>query len=461
MYLGLLIWEVSCLWSWHQVTGRLFDAYSLFATTVWLFNGGGVALTQVLSPDPYAVFDTMRLPVLRNFTNASVVGAFHLVLFCLSAMHLGALLGTWRRQAAGPARWKLQQAGARQDSRMGWIGGVLVGISIIPAIWTIRAGVSMVQKGGYMALYQTATSSADDDAWYFMFASGLVPGALYLAGADLDNRRLRWIARILILSFSTGMLALGTRAAFYQNTVALLWFQHHGVRPIRKAAWGLLLVGGLLLATLVYWSREYAGHSLMSWASFQEAGVHAIRHVTEPLSEMGSSVLIVIFVQDLVPLERDLGWGESYYQALLSMLPGSVVGDHFRSRETEESWLCHAVSPETARAGGGLGFSFIAEAYMNFGIGAPLFLGITGFFLGRFAAWVHALGRSSRLAFAACAISILLFSARASSLSFLRRIITLCVVPYAVLYCGHVLDSLNGCFKKETVPLSSRRPSPF
>src|SRR5690242_13711858 len=70
MYLGLLVWAVSSLWSWYRVTGRLYDAYSLFASAVWLFNGGGVALTQILAPDPYAVFDAMRLPVLRNFSNA-------------------------------------------------------------------------------------------------------------------------------------------------------------------------------------------------------------------------------------------------------------------------------------------------------------------------------------------------------------------------------------------------------
>lgn len=444
MYVALLVWAVSSLWSWYHVTGRLYDAYSLFASAVWLFNGGGVALTQVSAPDPYAVFDAMRLPVLRNFTNAGVVSAFLLVLFCLSAMHLGALLGIWRWQAAGPAGWQRQRAGALKDSRVGWIGSALVAVSIVPAIGTIRASIATVQRGGYMALYQADAGTADEESWYFMFASGLVPGAFYLAGSDLDNHRLRWAARVLIVSFSTGMLALGTRAAFYQNTIALLWLQHYGVRPIRKAVWGLLLVVGLLLATLVYWSREYSAQSLMSWASVEQAGGHAVHNMTEPLTEMGSSILVVIYVLDLVPSERALSWGESYYHALLSILPGSVVGEYFRNRETEESWLCHAVSPETASAGGGLGFSMIAETYLNFGIGAPLFLGIVGFFLGRFAGWVHARGRSGRLAFAACAISVLLFGARASSLSFVRRIIMLCVVPYSILYCGYVLDAVNG-----------------
>src|SRR5947209_18804446 len=131
-----------------------------------------------------------------------------------------------------------------------------------------------------------------------MFASGLVPGAFYLVGSDLDQRRLRWGCWALILAFSAGILALGTRAAFYQNAIALLWLQHHGVRPIRKSVWLVLLRSGLLLATLVYWSREFSGQAPMSWESSQQAGAHAAQNVTEPLTEMGSSILIVIFVLD-------------------------------------------------------------------------------------------------------------------------------------------------------------------
>ena len=62
-----------------------------------------------------------------------------------------------------------------------------------------------------------------------------------------------------------------------------------------------------------------------------------------------------------------------------------------------------------------------------------------GFGLGTFAGWVHAQGRSGRLAFAACAISILLFGARASSLSFVRRVMTLCVAPYLLLSSQRIL----------------------
>jgi hypothetical protein len=309
MYGATLVWEVVCLWSWYKVTGRVFDAYSLCATAVWLFNGGGLALTQLFAPDPYAVSNALRLPVLRDFTDAGVVSAFHLVLFCLSAMHLGALLAISRWQAAAPAGSGRQGAAAEKDPGLRWVGVLLVGVSLVPALWTIRDAAALVREGGYMALYQAEGGAGDP--WYFMLASGLVPGAFYLMGSDLDSRRMRWLGWALIIAFSAAMLALGTRATFYQNMIALLWLFHHGVRRIRKAVWASLLVSGLLLSALVYWSREYAGQSAMSRESFEQAGADATRNLTEPFTEMGSTVLIVIFVLDLVPSERGFGWGGS------------------------------------------------------------------------------------------------------------------------------------------------------
>jgi hypothetical protein len=234
----------------------------------------------------------------------------------------------------------------------------------------------------------------------------------------------------LIATFSAGVLALGTRATFYQGMIALLWLHHHGVRPIRGAAWAALITAGVVLSSVVYWTRESAGKSMMSLESVREAGLEATRNVGEPFVEMGSSIMTVAYTLELVPAEREYCRGESYVHALLAGLPRAVAGDYFADRETEESWLIQAVSPQTARVSGGLGFSLLAEAYLNFGMAAPFVLGAAGVALGLFAAWSHAAGRSSRLGLAACVLSMVLFGARASSLSFVRRIIWLCLAPY-------------------------------
>jgi hypothetical protein len=357
-----------------------------------------------------------------------VLGAFHLVLFCLSAMHAGALLAV--------SRWPVPKEDrstplAVKDPSLRWIGLGLIAVSLGPALWMLRASLARVLEGGYMALYTDDEGATE--GLIFMLASGLVPGAMYLMGSDLDNQFLRRLGWGLILTFSVGMLALGTRAAFFQNIVALLWLRHYGVRPIRKPVWVGLIVAGLLLSGVVFWLRV-PGHQVDLSLEALPAEEADVPSTGGALSEMGGSVMTVVYTMDLVPAARAFTWGETYLVSLLAVVPRLVA-----DRETEESWLTYMVSPSTASIGGGIGFSFIAEAYLNFGIGAPLALGLFGFFLGHFAGWSHAEGRSGRLAFAACAISILLFSARASSLSFVRRILVLCVVPYVVRACEGVL----------------------
>ncbi len=429
MYVASLVWLVIAWGSWYWATGRLADAYWLLALAVWLFNGGGVALTQVIRPDPDWAFRAFVNPVTRSFTLAGVVRAFHLVLFCLSAMHAGALLAV--------SRWPIRRpdGAADRDLSLFWIGFGLLAISLGPALWMVQVSMARVRAGGYMALYQEEGGAAE--GLIFMLASGLVPGAFYLMGSDLDNRWLRRVSASLIVAFSTAVLALGTRALFFQNVIALLWLRHFGVRPIRKTVWLGLIAAGLLLSGLIAWSREQARQTELSLRDLPAArDERSAPGMASSLNEMGTSIMTVVYTLDLVPALRDFAWGETYLASLEAAVPGLGM-----DRETEEVWLTYLVSPETALVSGGLGFSFIAEAYLNFGIGAPLALGLAGFLLGGFAGWSHAAGRSGRLAFAACVISIMLFSARASSLSFVRRILVLCVIPYLALMVLRFLEA--------------------
>lgn len=438
MYVAFLIWEALTLWSWQRLTGRLFDVYSLTATALWLFNGGGLAVGLILEDDPWIVVHALRLPVLRDFHDATVLVAFQLTLYCLTALHLCAMLVV--PPTPRPAEHRTRPA--QRDPYLAWAGGALIAVSLGPAALMVRDLLVRVAEGGYMAIYQGAEGGGDP--WYFQLASGLVPGAFFLAGSDLDNRRRRWAAWGLVSGFSLAILVLGTRATFYQCMIALLWLQHQGVRRIRKVVWIGLMATGAILSSVVFLSRESAGKAAMNLDAVRLAGAEALRNVGEPFIEMGSSIMTVTYTLELVPRERDYCRGESYAHALLAGLPQAITGEYIANRDTEESWLIQRVSAQTARISGGLGFSLIAEAYLNVGMFAPLVLGAAGAVLARFATWSHAAGRSGRLALAACVLSMILFGARASSLSFVRRTLWLCVVPYAAAACWQWVEGRVG-----------------
>jgi hypothetical protein len=82
-------------------------------------------------------------------------------------------------------------------------------------------------------------------------------------------------------------------------------------------------------------------------------------------------------------------------------------------------WLTETVDPYTADEGGSLGFSFVADEFLNFGApGVALFSLLMGFAVVRLAQWAE--GSSARLATVATFIPWLLFCAR-SELDFLPR----------------------------------------
>ena len=75
----------------------------------------------------------------------------------------------------------------------------------------------------------------------------------------------------------------------------------------------------------------------------------------------------------LRPRWRDYEMGVGYAYAISTLFPNLFWKIHpAMEHELPSSWLTWQVDPYTASQGGGLGFSFIAEAYFNFGyIGVP------------------------------------------------------------------------------------------
>jgi hypothetical protein len=95
-------------------------------------------------------------------------------------------------------------------------------------------------------------------------------------------------------------------------------------------------------------------------------------------------------------------------------------------------------APQMADVGGyfTFGFSFIAEAYFNFGwYGAPLALGIMGFFLGRFFLWADKSNDPAKIAMVGAFTAFFLIFARGESHEVVRYIVWYSLIPYAGV-CG-------------------------
>src|SRR5262249_15673015 len=123
------------------------------------------------------------------------------------------------------------------------------------------------------------------------------------------------------------------------------------------------------------------------------------------IHEIGGSMMVTSYVITLVPTTRPYDWGHSYWVTSTTLMPNLCWDEHPALPKGSPSfWLSWTIDPYTAHQGGGLGFSFIAEAYLNFGFwGVPIVLFIGGLVYARFVLWTHDGNNPARMALAASA----------------------------------------------------------
>jgi hypothetical protein len=461
--LGLLVTEVTCLGSWYARTGRLFDPYTIVVGAVWLFNGGGLALGQALSPDLGRLFRAFHPAVYYMPAPGTTVLSLVLVSVSLLAAHAAALL------FAGPSTPPSRRGPCLEEAVPGtyfYVGATLVALSVVPAVFALKAGYDNVAAGGYMALFQSAYR--EDNTWYARLSSGLVPGLFYVAGST-SRGRIRRACYLAIAAFSVATLGLGTRAVFYSNIVSLFLFHHLAVRRFRGRVLVAALLGAAVLSTGVAAARLNAGRGAMT-AQDVVAGLNEqtpslsglVREtITGFFEELGTSVVALVYTVDLVPATKPHEWGLSYYESLLTLLPADVMSSLERGAR-QGAWLIETVSPSTAAYGGGIGFSILAEAYDNFGwAGPPLVMTLLLLALTRLSRWVTEPGAPWKAGLAASAVSILIFSGRGSSFTFVRRMAWLVFLPYAAVLLGRRLHRPRSTVRRETPirPGGPRQPS--
>src|SRR5690606_22908143 len=123
--------------------------------------------------------------------------------------------------------------------------------------------------------------------------------------------------------------------------------------------------------------------------------------------------------------------GASYFYALTAIMPNVGWEVHPTIRHgTLSEWLVKTVDPVIAAAGGGLGCSVIAEAYLNFGwVGGPLWLMLLGYGLS----WLFMKSDGTdpaRLALAASFLSFFFVFARGEAAIVARGLVWYALAPY-------------------------------
>lgn len=410
------------LWSWWRIKRTLFDPYSLFFLAAVLFNGGQTLL-EVFGMNPEGFLG-------NNFSPETLVQTLYAVVLGLSCLHFGALLGViGSSQASKSGISPLQEKINGECSRC--VGWYLLGVAFLPECFVAVKRIQDVLSGGYMALYSPDKATGLASAPGIM-AWLLVPGAMFLIAGSKSSRGGRIISFAAILFNCAVSLFLGTRGAALMPLVAYAWVWHKCIRPIPGTR--VLLLGAILFLVVVpsiKIARGRAPGRSLEIDSIMEAYTSKSPFVSI-LSEMGGSMSTVAYTVDLVPAVRPYDHGLTYAYATLMVIPNIAWRKHPTvSRGLAYRWLIEMVDPPTAAAGGSIGYSFIAEPYLNFGLfGVPIVLTLVGYGLVRFIRTAMSLGTSSQLGKVGSFLAFVLVFPRAESADMVRALAWYSLIPY-------------------------------
>ena len=412
-----VIFSIVAVWSffsWRLVTGKVLDTFSMFLLAFVLFSGGQLLL--------YAIGALPDGPLSDTISSGTVEKTGLIVSSSLAMLHLGALLAVARRASRQAPTDECDLDKLRR------IGVAFVAVSLPAMLAGTYQTLTMVVSSGYFSLYGQQMKVGAENIGGFLTVF-LTPGLLILLGTrPRSGWNVRFVWAITVLQ-AVSLLFIGRRAYAAMTVVPVLMLHDHLVRRVNK-----LLLAGLAATTLFLVFPIVRAVRLLNAADRAAAvtsGVDLQDPLTDTISEMGGSMVTVAHTIELVPATRPYDHGIGLLRAATSIIPNLFWDRHPAAANTYADWLIETVDPSIAAVGGGLGFSMVAEGFINFGpLGAPLFCGVVGFLIAALLGGFGSEGRAGAIIFGTIVLSAILSYPRDESSSFVRAIVWCALVPY-------------------------------
>jgi len=363
---------------------------------------------------PWALGVETSQPPLWLITN-DLNPALAMVIVATTSYYAGVALAVWLWPPA-PARNAVPHVRC-YNNMLCWMGLAIVTLGLLAFGAGVQAlGLERLLRSDYTETY---TLASQYDPRFFATSMTFVPLGLYLAAASARRGILPWVLGCGAL-WGACILFLGFRGYALVPAITIFAVLHkRGVRLPRLA----YLVGLPLLLVIIPLVRAVRAERLA------DRGITTTLTIQAPLlalEEMGGSLRALVHTIQFLDTEP-LRWGQTYWQALRSAVPNVAFrwqgGEYLPVEQLPPShWMTLQAAPDAYRAHGGLGFSAVAEPYMNFG--AP---GVAAYFfllaLLLVAAYRFDVSRPTRLAMWGVVLGPLLWTVRNDFHGFFRPVL--------------------------------------
>ena len=361
--------------------------------------------------------------------------ALSLVIVALMAYLAGASLAAWKwpsRKAATSVHVRYHNEAMFHCGLAIFLGGLVM------FLWGLRSlGFERLLSATYFETYRLANWY---DPRFFVTSLNVAPIGLYLMAAAT---RWRWIAAVLltVLVWSSVIFWLGFRGFGLIPVITVLAVVHKRRFRLPKLAYPAGIAVMLFAIPLITVLRD---------ARLEERSIPEAARALRPLaavSEMGASLRPLVHTLHYMETE-DFRWGQTYWRGLLAVFPNVASnweGSAYLPLEElpPSHWVTKQAAPWSYTHFGGLGFSAVAEPYMNFGTAGVVLYFIA---LPAFLVWADRVDAvlPTRLATWAVLLGPLLWTTRNSFDNFFRPALLGLLCVFFARLAANSLASIRG-----------------
>ena len=370
---GWFLFLVSLL-SWKMISGKWFSLYSIFITFAYLFTYGQCLMWAV----GIHASDEIGNTLLYTFpapAEIDIIKTQLVTLVCLYVFHIGAVFGYQgdEKKASGK-----EPVGTAFNRRSLFQVSVIANIISTPLMfWSIVRNISINSRYGYGAALYNSDVVASQNNIVLLLRLMYIPSIFGMLIASQYDKK---IMKTCYLSFGVftalGVFA-GDRGEWLFPLLLLVWMHHKCYKKIDFRHMLRYIVGGLFLIILAVAVRNSRSKGV-TVSGLREATIGEKNPVISAVFELGSSMKPTLIV--LRYGEKIYPFGNSYFHALEGMVTERVIMLFQPDYTSLSGWFSHTFLRITY----GAGFSFVAEAIVNYGkYGGLIALIILGFIFAR------------------------------------------------------------------------------
>lgn len=365
---------VYCLLTWHQCSGKWFDLYTICLVFMFLFTYGQCFMWALGIHSDTEIGKSWAYGV-GTITPQIVYKTQLLTLISILMFHCGCI---WSYKSEKKVRKKNIQEREVESYYLFRASIIATSISTPLKYYVTLSNAINTRIYGYGSnLYNPDVVNRQNNI-VILLSMMYFPA---LVGLLISSNYNKWVIRftyINIIIFSALSALSGSRGEWIYAITLLIYMHHVLYRKINIKRFLLYILLAIFIINIGYIIRV-ARLEGMSMDAVRHAFLGESHPIRDTFFEMGGTMIIPAII-----LRNGWGsypYGNTYILALLGMFTEKGLSYVIPGYSAVGGWFSHSYLGLSF----GAGFSFVAEALMNFGpyIGA-VFIGFLGLLLGRF-----------------------------------------------------------------------------